>query len=63
MKEVGSLVPAEIEEYLNFYDAWNSGSINIEGAKRHRGVRLDRPGQLPEGLLDGLYWTNYGVNK
>ena len=46
-----------------FYDAWNSGSIEVQGAKRHRGVRLIRPSQPPEGHLDGLYWTNFGGNK
>ena len=63
MKEVGSLVPSEIEPFQTFYDAWNSGTIDVDGANRHRGVRLDRPKQLPEGHLDGLYWSNYGGNK
>lgn len=62
-KDVGSLIPQELEELKTFYDAWISGSINIEGAKLHRGVRLSRPSQLSEGFLDGVYWTNFGGNK
>ena len=63
MKEIGSLVPPEIESYRSYYDAWVSGSIEIEGAKLHRGVELTLPGQLPEGYMDGVYWTKFGGNK
>jgi hypothetical protein len=60
MSEVVGSVPAELEESADFYDAWESGTINVEGAIRGRGVRLDLPDQLPEGYLDGVYWTNFG---
>ena len=63
MKEIGFLVPPEIESYRSYYDAWVSGSIEIEGAKLHRGVELTLPGQLPEGYMDGVYWTKFGGNK
>jgi DDE superfamily endonuclease len=63
MKEVGSVIPAGQAEYLDYFDAWKSGAIEVEGATRGRGVALVRPKQLPEGYLDGVYWTNYGGSR
>jgi len=63
MKSVGHLIPPELEYYKTFYDAWISESIDVPGAKLHRGVQLARPSQLPEGHLDGIYWANFGGKK
>jgi hypothetical protein len=59
MKEIGSHIPPQMEEELDFYDAWNSGFIQVEGASRGRGVTLTIPEQLPEGYLDGVYWNYF----
>jgi hypothetical protein len=56
---VGS-VPAELEVYADFYDSWKSAAIEVEGASRGRGITLELPEQLPEGCLDGVYWTHFG---
>lgn len=61
LKEVGSVIPEQAAQLLDFYDAWSSGHINIPGANRARKVKLERPLQLDEGNLDGRRWTNYGV--
>lgn len=60
MSQVVGFVPSELEEQANFFDAWKSGAIQVEGASRGRGVTLDVPAQIPEAHLDGVYWTNYG---
>lgn len=60
MKEVVGSVPPELEQFLDFYDAWKSGYINVEGATRGRGVTFETPQQLSEAHLDGAYWTNFG---
>jgi hypothetical protein len=60
MADVVGAVPSELNLFADFYDAWKSGTIEVEGATRGRGVRLDIPDQLPEGHLDGVYWTNFG---
>jgi hypothetical protein len=59
MKEIGSVIPPQLEVELDFYDAWKSGFIQVEGASRGRGVFLTTPEQLPEGYLDGVYWNNF----
>ena len=59
-KEVVSSVPSALEEQANFFDAWKSGAIEVEGASLGRGVILKIPDQLPEGHLDGIYWTKFG---
>jgi hypothetical protein len=63
MKEVVGEVPEHLEEILDFYDAWKSGTIEVEGAHRGRGVTTERPQQLHEGYLDGVKWTYYGGNE
>jgi hypothetical protein len=60
MKEAAGVVPEKLEELLDYYDAWKSGLIEVEGATRGRGVTLELPQQLPEVDLDGQYWTVYG---
>ena len=60
IKEVVGIVPEKLEELLEYYDAWKSGLIEVEGASRGRGVTLEIPQQLSEADLDGQYWTNYG---
>jgi hypothetical protein len=60
MSQLVGSVPSELEEQANFFDAWKSGTIQVEGASRGRGVTLDVPAQIPEAHLDGLYWTNDG---
>ena len=59
MKEVVGAVPPELEETLDFYDAWRAGYIEVEGVARGRGVDYEKPRQLPEGRMDGVYWTYY----
>ena len=59
MKEIGSTVPSQLEIELDFYDAWKSGFIRVEGASRGRGVTLTIPQQLPEAYLDGVYWNHF----
>ena len=59
-KEVLGLVPSELQSYLDFYDSWKSGHIEVEGATRGRGVTMATPDQIPEAHLDGAYWSNFG---
>lgn len=59
-KNIGDLVPTKFEKNQFFFNAWKSGSIEVEGVKRHRGVTLQVPSQLLEGHLDGVYWSKYG---
>lgn len=59
-KEAVGVVPEKLEELLDYYDAWKSGLIEVEGATRGRGVTLEVPQQLPEADLDGQYWRYYG---
>ena len=63
MKEVKGLVPAEYEELLDYYDAWKSRMITVEGASCGRGITLEIPHQLAEGALDGFHWTSYHGRK
>lgn len=63
MKQVVGVVPEKLEELLDFYDAWKSGLIEVEGATRGRGVTLEIPQQLSEDDLDGNYWRNYGGHR
>lgn len=61
LKDVVGLVPEEYANHLDYYDAWSSGHINVEGATLGRGVSLELPLQLEEGHLDGRRWSNYGI--
>ena len=42
-RDVVGFVPAELDEYANFFDAWNSGAIEVPGATRGRRVKLATP--------------------
>ena len=61
LKEVKGLIPEQVQQHLEFYDAWSSGVVRVEGANLGRGVALEQPLQLPEGHLDGRRWSNFGV--
>lgn len=63
MKNTVGAVPKELEKALDFYDSWQSGAINVEGASRGRGVTLEIPQQLSQGHLDGHYWSSYGGSQ
>jgi hypothetical protein len=60
LKEVRGGVPPQLEEIREFYDAWRSGAIDVEGAHLTRAVPLELPKQLPTGRLEGKYWVHYG---
>lgn len=61
LKEVGALIPQQAAQHLDYYDAWSSGHIQVEGANLARGVTWEQPLQLQEGYLDGRRWSNFGV--
>jgi hypothetical protein len=63
MNEVVGQLPEHYMEIVDFYDAWCSGAIDVEGADRGRGVTTELPQQLHDGHLSGPYWTNYGRKK
>lgn len=58
--EIGSVFPPHLQNFLTFFEAWNSRFITVHGANQLRGVNLEKPQQLPEGELDGVYWVNFG---
>lgn len=60
MESVVGSVPRELEKLADFYDSWKSGTIEVEGATRGRGIKYENPQQLQQGHLDGIYWTNFG---
>jgi hypothetical protein len=63
MKEVGGLVPEGLEDYLEFFDMWESRVINVEGVHRGRGEILQTPQFLPDTQPTGRRWTNYGGKR
>lgn len=63
LKEVTGLVPAELEDFRDFYDSWKSATIEVDGATRGRGIVLERPQQLIDNHLDGIYWSKYGGKR
>lgn len=63
MKEVVGEVPEQLEATLDYYDAWVSGAIEVDGADPGRGVTDEAPLQLTEARLDGKYWQNYGYKR
>ena len=60
LEEVVGMIPKELELAQDYYDAWKSGEIDVEGASRGRGVTLETPQQVRGGHLDGEYWSKYG---
>lgn len=63
MKEVVGIVPDEFEKLMEFYETWENGVIEVDGAHRGRGVTVDSPQQLSDGHMSGEYWTNYGFKR
>jgi hypothetical protein len=63
LREAVGQVPEKYSEVADFYDAWCSGAIDVEGASRGRGITTQSPQQYPDGHLDGDYWTKYGQRK
>jgi len=60
LKQVVNTVPSEIAKFADFYESWSAGQIEVLGCTRARGVDLERPSQLHEGFMDGVYWNHYG---
>lgn len=60
LKQVVGLVPEKLVQHLDFYDAWSSGHVRVEGANLARRVTLGQSFQLEEGQLDGRRWSNFG---
>jgi hypothetical protein len=63
LREVVGLAPEKLENLQDYYDAWVSGHIDVEGATRGRSDPLELPQQLHESELDGRYWVRYGVGS
>jgi hypothetical protein len=60
LKEVLGVIPTKMTKMLEYYDAWKSGQIEVEGATRGRKVALEIPQHLEGEELDGEYWTKFG---
>lgn len=60
LKEVVGVIPTKMTKMMEYYDAWKSGRINVEGADRGRKVTLEIPQHLERETLDGEYWTKFG---
>jgi hypothetical protein len=60
LKELGGLVPEGHEDYLEFFDMWESRAINVEGVHRGRGEILQTPQYLPGTQPTGRRWTRFG---
>ena len=58
--EVRGGIPEELEDIWDFYDGWLSGSFDVEGATRPRTAPLEKPTQLPDTGLNGVYWKIFG---
>lgn len=53
-------VPEELEDVLDFYDGWLAGAFDVDGVSAPRDLPFEKPTQLDEGALDGVYWSNWG---
>ncbi len=62
LKEVRGGFPEELEDMWDYYDGWLSGAFEVEGARRPRSAPVEKPTQLPDGELNGVYWKNYGAH-
>lgn len=62
VNEVRGGIPEELEDVWDFYDGWLSGAFEVEGATRPRSAPLEKPIQLPDAELNGVYWRNYGAH-
>ena len=59
MKDVRGSIPEKNQSSWEFYEAWKSQAIEVEGVLRPKVSPLEIPMQLPEGELDGRYWVKY----
>lgn len=60
LSQVQSGVPEDLEIIQDFYDGWKSGAFAVEGVSARRVHDLQKPKQLQEAELDGIYWRNWG---
>ena len=63
MSQVKSGITEELEEVWDFYDGWVAGSYDVEGASALRDISFEKPKQLLDSELDGVYWNNWGAHK
>jgi hypothetical protein len=63
MSQVKSGIPEELEEVWDFYDGWVAGSYDVEGASALREISFEKPKQLLDSDLDGVYWNNWGGHR
>jgi hypothetical protein len=59
---VRSGIPEKLEEVWDFYDGWMSGAFSVDGVSAPREVPLDKPLQLLDSELSGVYWRNWGLH-
>ncbi len=62
LRQVKSGIPEELEELWDFYDGWVAGSYDVEGAISLREISFEKPKQLLDAELDGVYWNNWGAH-
>jgi hypothetical protein len=62
LNEVQGGIPEELEEVWDYYDGWMAGAFEVEGATRPRAPPLNKPTQLEDTGLNGVYWRNYGAH-
>lgn len=63
MAQVKSGIPEELEEVWDFYDGWVGGAYDVEGATALREFSFERPKQLLDSDLDGVYWNIWGAQR
>jgi hypothetical protein len=59
-KHVRRGIPEDLEEVWDFYDGWRAGSYTVDGVSCPREIPLEKPMQLLDSDLDGVYWVNWG---
>ncbi len=62
LRQVKSGIPEGLEELWDFYDGWVAGSYDVEGANSLREISFEKPKQLLDAELDGVYWNNWGAH-
>lgn len=60
MKHVRCGIPEELEEVWDYYQGWLEGSYDVDGVSAPRTVVMEKPKQLLDSDLDGVYWNNWG---
>jgi len=58
--QVRSGIPENLEEVWDYYDGWMSGAYDVEGVSAPRTAPLEKPLQLLDSDLNGVYWRNWG---